>query len=162
MTTTLRGLFASCLIASLVPAVGFTAETPEQMIAGAKAVDASFLKAFNAGDVDGLAATYWKSSDVVSMPPDAMILRGWDAIHEGFKKMMATMSGAKLEMTESHYSVSGDVVLTWGLWRLTMAGQDGKPMTMEGRYSDVKAKRDGKWVYIVDHASAPLSPPPDA
>ena len=28
-----------------------------------------------------------------------------------------------------------------------------------GRYTDVKAQRDGKWVYIIDHASVPLPPP---
>jgi hypothetical protein len=26
----------------------------------------------------------------------------------------------------------------------------------------VKALKDGKWVYIIDHASVPLPPPPDA
>lgn len=30
---------------------------------------------------------------------------------------------------------------------------------MMGRYTDIKAERDGKWVYIMDHASMPLPPP---
>jgi len=30
---------------------------------------------------------------------------------------------------------------------------------MEGRFSDVKAVRDGKWVYVMDHASIPVPPP---
>lgn len=157
---TLRGLFASLLIAGVVPAVGSAAETPAQMVAGAKALDAAFLKAFNAGDVEGVAATYWKSPDVVSMPPDAMVLRGWEAIRDGFQTMVKEMPGAKLELTDPHYTVNGELVITWGLWRITMPGPDGKPVSIEGRYSDVKAKRDGKWVYILDHASAPLPPPP--
>ncbi len=155
-----RVLIASLLIAGLVPAVGSAAETPAQMIAGAKSLDAAFLKAFNAGDVEAVSATYWKSPDVVSMPPDTMVLRGWEAIHEAFQKMVEEMPGAKLELTESHYIVNGELVLTWGRWRMTMPGPDAKPLTMEGRYTDVKAKRDGKWVYILDHASAPLPPPP--
>lgn len=35
-------------------------------------------------------------------------------------------------------------------------------MEMRARYSDVKAKRDDKWVYIFDHASVPLPPPSGA
>ena len=157
---TLRGLIVSLLIAGFVPAAGTAAETPEQMIAAAKALDAAFLKAFNAGDVEGVAATYWRSPEVVSMPPDTMVLRGWEAIRDGFQKSVEQLAGAKLELSDSHYSVNGELVLTWGLWRMTMPGPDGQSMTIEGRYSDVKAKRDGKWVYILDHASAPLPPPP--
>ena len=33
---------------------------------------------------------------------------------------------------------------------------------VEGRFSDVKAQKDGKWVYIIDRASVPLPPPPGA
>ena len=29
-----------------------------------------------------------------------------------------------------------------------------------GRFTDVKGQRDGKWVYLMDHGSVPLMPPP--
>ena len=45
---------------------------------------------------------------------------------------------------------------------MTVRGADGKPTEMTGRYTDVKAERDGKWVYLMDHGSAPLPPPPPA
>ncbi|MEO6005186.1 MAG: DUF4440 domain-containing protein [Opitutus sp.] len=90
-----------------------------------------------------------------------MIQRGWDAIHasyvEGFKNLPG---GSKLEFTETHHSVVGEIVLSWGLWKFTIPGNDGKPMVSEGRFSDVKTKRDGKWVYVMDHASVPMGPPP--
>jgi hypothetical protein len=38
--------------------------------------------------------------------------------------------------------------------------EKSSPQVMEGRYSDVKAPRDGKWVYATDHASVPLPPRP--
>jgi len=40
-----------------------------------------------------------------------------------------------------------------------MTGPEGKPFEMTGRYTDVKALRDGKWVYITDHASVPAVAP---
>jgi uncharacterized protein (TIGR02246 family) len=154
--------FAVCLLAAgIVPAFASAAETHAEMIAAAKMLDATFLAAYNAGDVEAISATYWKSPDVVSFPPDAMVLHGWDAIHagyvDGFKQLPA---GLKLELTESHNMVVGDAVLTWGLWKFTVPGEGGMPMVSEGRYSDVKAKRDGKWVYLIDHISVPMAPPP--
>jgi uncharacterized protein (TIGR02246 family) len=156
-----------CLLAvGFVPAsarAAATTETPEQMIAAAKALDAEFFRAFSAGDAEAVLATYWHSPDVVSYPPDAMEVRGWDAIRAEYLKAFGPTSGAspmKLESVEAHYLVAGEFVLTWGRWKLTMPGPDGNPVTMEGRYSDVKAKRDGKWVYIQDHASVPMAPAP--
>jgi uncharacterized protein (TIGR02246 family) len=152
-----------CLLAAgLIPASARAAatETPDQMIAAAKALDAEFFRAFNAGEADAVAATYWRSPEVVSYPPDAMEVRGWDEIKAGFTKAFASMSGAKLESTEVHYMVAGEFVLTWGRWKMMLPGPDGNPVSMEGRYTDVKAKRDGKWVFIQDHASAPMAPPP--
>lgn len=129
------------------------------MIAAANDLDARFLAAFNAGDAEAFAATYWQSSDVVSFPPDTMEARGWDAVSEAAHEMVTNMPGAKLELIDMHHRVAGDVVIGWGLWRMTMPNADGEPVVMEGRYSDVKAERDGKWVYLLDHASVPIPPP---
>jgi ketosteroid isomerase-like protein len=55
---------------------------------------------------------------------------------------------------------AGDVVLGWGTWTMTIPNGDGTSTVLQGRYSDVKAQRDGQWVYIMDHASVPLPPAP--
>ena len=70
------------------------------------------------------------------------------------------MPGATLEMIEMNYKVAGDVVISWGKWRMLVPMGEGEPMEILGRYTDVKAKRDGKWVFILDHASVPLQAPP--
>jgi len=135
-------------------------ETPEQMIAAAKALDQQFVETYRKGDVDAVMATYWNSPDLVSYPPDAMEVRGWQAAKDALTHSFASMPGATLELIESNYQVAGDVVIGWGKWRVKMTLPDGESMMLDGRYTDVKTKRDGKWVYILDHASAPLPPPP--
>ena len=51
----------------------------------------------------------------------------------------------------------------WPVWLSTVpANGDGTSTVLQGRYSDVKAQRDGQWVYIMDHASVPLPPAPAA
>jgi ketosteroid isomerase-like protein len=95
-------------------------------------------------------------------PPDAMMVKGSDSLRNMFVQFLATMKGCRLEMKETHQMPVGEVVLGWGLWRLTMPAPDSgsAPIEMLGRYTDVKAERDGKWVYLMDHASVPV--PPDA
>jgi uncharacterized protein (TIGR02246 family) len=131
------------------------------MIAAAKALDQEFLAAFNRGDLEGVVATYWKSPDVVVFPPDSMEARGPDAIRASFVQSLATMAGGTLELTAAHSRVAGDAVTAWGRWRFTMpASGAAAPAEMLGRFTQVSAKRDGRWVYLVDHASVPLPPPP--
>jgi ketosteroid isomerase-like protein len=90
----------------------------------------------------------------VSFPPDLLVARGIEGIRKANIAAMKAMAGGKLEITESHQIPFHDVVVGWGLWRFTMPVPGGTPVEMVGRYTDVKAKRDGKWVYLVDHASA--------
>lgn len=135
--------------------------TDAEMVAAANALDKGFLEAFNKGDVDGLMAAYWNNSKLVIYPPDAAGTTGWDAAKGGFAEMFKTASGAKIEFVTSNNDVHGDVVLGWGTWKLTIPTPGGHQV-MEGRYTDAKMMHDGKWVYVMDHASVPLPPPPPA
>lgn len=152
----------SLLLAAVCIMIGWATAggKEDKMIAAAKALDQKFIEAYNKGDVDAVMATYWNSPELVSYPPDAMEVKGWQAAKDAFAHSFAHMKGAALELIESNYKVVGDAVITWGKWRLKMPAADGQTMEIEGRYTDVKAERDGKWVYIMDHASVPLLPPP--
>jgi len=133
--------------------------TPAEMVAAADALDQRFLDAFNKGDTDAIAATYWNNPGVVSFGPDGMGTRGWEAARAGSVEMFKAMPGARLEFVSMHNDAHGDVVLGWGTWKMTIPTPAG-PQVMEGRYSDAKAMKDGKWVYLMDHASVPLPPAP--
>ena len=139
-------------------------ETPEQMIASAKAVDEAFIAGFNKADGDAVAATYWNSPETVSYLPDVMELKGFEAIKAGLVQSMPAMGGAQLQITEARYvPVGEDTVLSNGLWTMTMPAAEGAaPAEMRGRFSAVMQRKDGRWVYIMDHASMPMAPPPGA
>ena len=131
----------------------------EEMISAANALDQAIVAAFNRGDADAMASLYWDSPDVVFFPPDALLARGLAAIKAADAQSLKTMQGAKLELTESHQMRAGEVVIGWGLWRIRTPEPDGKTSEMVGRYTNLKAERDGKWVYLIDHASVPQLPP---
>jgi len=159
-----RIALAAALISSLAAAAACAPAAPPApdtaaMIAAATALNDQFLAAYNAGDGAALAALYADSPETVSMPPDAMMRRGIAAIREGYAPT-APVPGMTLELTDVHHVALTDAVLSAGLWKLTMPGPGGEPMVVEGRFTDVKVERNGKWVYLMDHASTPMPPPP--
>jgi ketosteroid isomerase-like protein len=157
------GFRTTCLLAAAIT-VGACAPkgpTPEAMVAAADAVDQAFLTAFNAGDVDALMATYWNSPELVNIGLAGMGGLGWDDTKAGWEMTLAALPGAQLAFDSPQNIAQGDVVLGWGKWTMTVPTGDGTAMVLQGRYSDVKAMRDGKWVYVLDHASVPMPPAPE-
>jgi uncharacterized protein (TIGR02246 family) len=155
-------LGAACCAVFLLAACAPAPKAPDTaaMIAAAEKLDKEFMAAFNAGDAEAMSKMYWNSPEVVSFMPGKMMAKGVAEIKTDAANDFNAMKGAKLEITEQHHVPVSDVVMSWGLWKMTIPTPDGKAMEMTGRYSDVKAERDGKWVYLMDHASVPLPPPP--
>lgn len=133
--------------------------SPEAMVAAADSLDQQFLAGYNAQDANAVMATYWHSPELVSIALMGTPLSGWDANLAAYQASLPTMTGAELSFTDSHNTVVGDVVLGWGSWASSIPMADGTTLVLQGRYSDVKALRDGKWVYIMDHASVPMTMP---
>lgn len=146
------------LPSALLLACACAAQRPPEndSVAAAEALDRRFLEAFNRGDLDALMATYWKSPELVSFGLDGMGTHGWEATRASWAEGLKSMPGGKLEFTRSHHTVVGDAVLGWGTWKITIPVPNGASAVIEGRYSDVKAERDGAWVYVLDHASVPM------
>jgi ketosteroid isomerase-like protein len=56
-------------------------------------------------------------------------------------------------------STAGDTAVAWGTYTIVMVSKDsGAEVTEVGRYTDVQKKSDGRWQYIVDHASDDPAP----
>lgn len=150
-------VFLSVVVIIMLGGCAQTGESPDKMIEAAKALDNQFMEAYNKGDVDGVMATYWNSPDLVSFPPGMLESRGWEGSRRSMVKEFEASPGGQLEMFDQQYTVGGEYVVTWGKWRYTAPGMSEPAI---GRFTDVKAKRDGKWVYIHDHSSIAMSPPP--
>lgn len=134
----------------------------EAMIAAADEMDQKFFDAYNNKDLETIKELYWNSPDLVSYPPGEMELKGYDAVIESFRKDFEDNFDGRIEIISLVNRPIGDVVYGTGTWRFIMQAPDGSEIEIEGRYLDIKAERDGKWVYIADHASIPLPPPGEA
>ena len=117
------------------------------------------MNALRANDVDGLAACY--TANATNFAVDSMIGNGPDAVRESWAGFFAGFTVLGATLSNQHMESSGDLAAAWGLFHLTVEpAEGGDPVEMHGRYMDVARNIDGSWLYVADHASMPLPPPP--
>ena len=124
--------------------------------AAVRAVNAAWFKAYVAGDVEGVAASY--ADDAVLSPPGAPEARGRDAIRAYFTQEIAGMQAAGLSAASdpaTEVGVSGD--LAWESGRFTVTAKDGSVVDT-GKFSSVFARRDGGWKMIRDTWNSDSTP----
>lgn len=128
---------------------------------GHKGVDAAWLKAIKANDLNALVACY--APDAVMWLPNAPEARGSKQIREAYDGLLKayTVKGASLSNTV--YQTSGDLSTGWGNFVLDLQPTNGgAPGSLRGRFVAVSKKIGGKWLYVADQASADPPPPPQA
>jgi ketosteroid isomerase-like protein len=123
-----------------------------------RAVSASWWKAYNAHDVDGVVALY--ADDAVENPPGVLAARGSPAIRDLFQKDIQAMTAAGYTNTpgpNGEFGASGDLGWEWNTYTLT----DKSGATIDkGKYVTVFARRNGKWMIIRDIFNSDTPPAP--
>ncbi len=146
----------SLVLSAAICAAVFPARAADE---GAKSVDEAFIKAINANDVDAIVALY--SVDATIYPPDTLEVSGTVQIRKMFEGMLRGSTISNFNVTATHYRTDGNLSAGRGRFVMTMTPKaGGPPMTVEGRFTDVCEKIGGKWLYVDDHASFPVGPPP--
>jgi ketosteroid isomerase-like protein len=156
-----RGWLSAFSAAALGVTLGCVPPPPErpgrdELIAAANALDLRLLAAMNAGDGEAVGSLYWDSAEFVAFAPDAAQPLGLSAARERVATLLGTLKGAKFEVMESHQIPVGEAVIGWALWRVTLPGPEGTTTVV--RSTNVKAERNGRWVYLTEHTSVPLPP----
>ncbi len=124
---------------------------------GVEAVDSAWLKAFNANDIDAILACY--APDAIGWFPDMPQAKGTAEIRAAYQKFLADNTISNATTSDTHYQTVGERSVGWGRFSMTVTPKaGGAPVTMTGRFTEIAEKHDGRWVYLVDHASA--DPPP--
>lgn len=157
----MRFIVPSLLLVALALAGSMAAEAaPEAEI---KAIDGKFMEAFNKEDIEAVVALY--ASDAVLMTPDGpeMWCRGHEGIRKAFADFFAGCDSPNLVLHDATYRVAGNLGYGIGLFDLSHKdAKTGELAQIKGRFLSVLEKRTGKWVYVVDHASVPMPPGPEA
>ena len=113
---------------------------------------ACWKPAFEAGDADAVSQCY--APDAVLWLGGMSMMQGRDAIREGYAGFFSAFSVKDVKMVVMGHAPNGGDATNWGTYSMVLVSkEDGKETLSTGRYTDVSRKVDGKWMYVVDHAS---------
>ena len=111
-------------------------------------VDAVFVKALNAGDLETMVGLYEPAAALTPSPGKTVVGRA--AIREalaGFLAMKPTM-----RLTCKVLGQSDDLALVTGRWELEGTGPDGRAVALKGQSVEVvRRQADGRWLFVVDN-----------
>jgi ketosteroid isomerase-like protein len=105
--------------------------------------------AWNEGDIERFMEHYWKS-DSLTFSSTGATTRGWEDTLANYRKRYPTVE--KMGKTRFYelevYPLCDEAALVLGRWSLSR-----QPDPLEGNFSVVFRKIDGRWVIIHDHTS---------
>ena len=128
---------------------------------GIKDLDAAWVKAAKAGDVEGLVKLY--APTAVTYMPDEMKAKGTDEIRASFQKFLGSSTVTEMTLSPEFDTTSGNLAASSGTFSMTVTPKGGgAAQTMQGRYSSIAVRKGGKWMYVSDHASVPIPAEPAA
>jgi len=132
---------------------------PVQAQESPQALQDGFLAAVRTGDATAVGSFY--AHDAVNYGVGVMAVYGPEGVTADWAPFLEANTVTEITLFDDHLETHGDTAIAWGLWRMTIKPRaGGEAATMEGRYMDVARKIDGRWLYVADHASVPLPPPP--
>ena len=127
----------------------------------ARAHSLAFQRAFAARDAKAMLALYADDARCV-WPGEGEEAVGRAAIANAIDSMFKSASPNSTLTLKSQDAIAIDAhhVATVGHWDETVAMPDGNTQTVHIRTTEVLRKVGNKWLYVIDHASVGLPPPP--
>jgi uncharacterized protein (TIGR02246 family) len=125
----------------------------------ARAHAEAFARACQAGDVAAVMSLYADDA-VVIWPGHGQEAKGRAEIERLVSGLCTGRPGTKLVLESIEALPLDDTHLaTVGRWQNSSTGPRGQRLSRQVRTTEVLVKRDGKWRYLIDHASVGVRPP---
>lgn len=138
--------------------LGMASATAADKTVAEDSVGDAWQKAIKAADLDAVMKLY--ADDAIGWFPDEAAHVGAAAIRASYKDMFESNTVEAAALTNRHRVSDAKHRSNWGNFSITLKQKaDGRVVTIGGRYTDVQELRDGRWVYVVDHASVEPAPP---
>ncbi|HTP79907.1 MAG TPA: SgcJ/EcaC family oxidoreductase [Bacteroidota bacterium] len=108
------------------------------------------VAAWNAGDLKGYMAGYWKSDSTV-FTSGGTLVRGWDSVYARYRRAYSNREKmGSLEFGDLTVRMLGpEAAVASGAWKLHRSGGD-----VGGRFTLIVELKDGLWRITHDHTSS--------
>jgi len=124
--------------------------TNEELLANQE-LDQRFIESMSQMDIEKLMSCFWNSPDLIFVDFDGNVNRGSDNIRKVFEQFFTQFESLSLECDEISHIRAGNSVFAVGTATYSMQMKDGTSKQVTQRWSDVRGKIEGRWVYVLDH-----------
>ena len=124
----------------------------QEWIETAKDLDWRLCEAMSRKDLDALMAFFWDSPDLIVVL-FGNLLRGEEAVRASIAQMFKHNESIKVTILESRSVPVGDAVMTVGTATYDLKPKNGTSVQIVEVWTDLIRKIDGRWVYVLDHAT---------
>ncbi len=121
-------------------------------------LDNRFCEAMSQKDIEQVMNCFWDSQDLIFVGLDGTVVRGSENIRKVVEEMFAQFESMQLVINDISHVRLGENVMAVGTATYDMSVNDSTHIQIKERWSDVRIKIDGRWVYVLDHVH-PLVPP---
>jgi ketosteroid isomerase-like protein len=128
----------------------------EQVLAANRA----FYDAFEALDMERMAACWSSAEDVACLHPGGPWQRGWDEVREGWEAIMANTGYIEFEIAGAAVTRVDPVAWVTCSERITTAGAGGAPAVAEIAATNLFVLETTGWRIALHHASPVVRPAP--
>jgi ketosteroid isomerase-like protein len=157
MTRNAKHVYAALLGAALClsSVTGYAAGSDEVKI---KALEAQFVAAFNAKDVDAIMKVYvpGKNLFVFDVTPPRQYI-GADAYRKDWTELFAMFKGpVKFEISDLAITAGNDIAFSHSIQHVSGTDTKGQPIDFTVRVTDDYRKINGRWLVAQEHVSVPV------
>ena len=129
------------------PAISLTGE---DLLAN-QALDQRFAEGISKKDIEQVMSCVWNSPGLVFVDFEGNVIRGSDNFRKVFEQMFAQNESLRLVIDEISHIRVGESVFAVGTATYTMQTKDGTSQQITERWTDLRTKVEGQWVYALDH-----------
>jgi uncharacterized protein (TIGR02246 family) len=111
-----------------------------------------FTEAMSRKDLEGAMSCFWNSPELIVVLFGS-VQRGYDSVQSGIAAMFEQNETVKLTVNEISYVRVGSMVMAVGTATYDLKPKGAPAMQLVERWTDLEQKIDGRWVYVLDHAT---------
>ena len=117
-------------------------------------LDRRFVDGMSNMDIDQVMSCIWDSPDFIFVGTDGTVIIGADGVRKSIEEWFAQCESLHLVINEVRQIPVGDSIFAVGTATYEMKAKDGSAQQLRERWTDVRRKIDGRWIYVLDHAHA--------
>jgi uncharacterized protein (TIGR02246 family) len=111
------------------------------------------LRSMLAGDSSGFGEVFSHSEDVVYLPAEGGVIRGYENAAADWRRQADASLGGHVDVVSEEVLLQGDVSLIVTLTRVVLNAPEG-PRALNVRESSVCRREDDQWRIVAHHADA--------